>query len=530
MEQTDIVVVGAGVSGLYLLHRLRTDGWRVKVLEAGSDIGGTWYWNRYPGLRCDIESQQYSYSFDDALQREWHWTERYAERAEIMRYLEHVAKRFDLRRDITFNTRVTRVAWDDAAGAWAIERTAGEAIEARFMVMATGALSQPNLPDIPGIRDYKGPTYHTAAWPKETIDFAGLDVGVIGTGSSAIGAIPLIARQARTLTVFQRTANFVIPSWNKPLVPEAEKAFKDHHDEIRETMRKTAGGYLVEPEAEPLMSQPRAKVLEVLDRHYRIGGLAFSHVYTDVKSDRRANDVVAEFLRDKMRARVKNKAVAEKLVPRGFPFGTKRLCVDNGYLETFDRENVELVDVNETPIERFDGSGVIFGGKHRRLDALVCATGFDAVTGALNQIDVRGQGGGSLKARWTDGPSSYLGVSVAGFPNLFTIIGPQSPSILSNVIVSIEQHVEWVTDFLKAARAKGIRRIEAKPEAEAAWNARCAELVAQTFYPEAKSWYMGANVPGKPRKMLAFVGGVGTYREICKDVAARGYEGFRLSA
>jgi cyclohexanone monooxygenase len=528
VEQLDIVVVGAGVSGLYLLHRLRKDGWRVRVLEAGSDIGGTWYWNCYPGLRCDIESQQYSYSFDDALQREWHWSERYAERAEIMRYLAHVAERYDLKRDITFDTRVTKAGWDEALGRWTIERTPGEAIAAKTVIMATGALSQPNLPDIPGIRDYHGPVYHTAVWPKAVIDFTGLDVGVIGTGSSAIGAIPLIAKQAKFLTVFQRTANFVIPNWNRPMTPDVEQAFKDHHDDLRETMRRSAGGYLVEPESEPLMTQPRARVLEVLERHYQIGGLAFSHVYPDVKSDRRANDVVADFLRDRMRARVKNKAVAEKLIPKGFPFGTKRLCVDSGYLEIFDRENVHLVDVNETPIERFDATGVMVAGRHRKLDALVCATGFDAVTGALNHIDIRGKNGQSLKAHWADGPSTYLGVSVAGFPNLFTIIGPQSPSILSNVIVSIEQHVEWVTDFLKSARAMGKSRIEATPEAESAWNAKCTELVAQTFYPEAKSWYMGANVPGKPRKMLAFVGGVGTYREICREVAAKGYEGFSL--
>ncbi len=340
----------------------------------------------------------------------------------------------------------------------------------------------------------------------------------------------MIARKAKSLTVFQRTANFVIPSFNKPMTPETDAAFKARQDALREEMRTNMGGYLVTPESEPLMSQPREKVLETLERHYAVGGLAFSYNYPDVKLDRRANDVVADFLRDKMRARVKNKAVAEKLIPKGFLFGTKRLCVDNGYLETFDRENVHLVDVNETPIERFDATGVTVGGRHRKLDALVCATGFDAVTGALNQIDVRGRGGHSLKARWADGPTTYLGLSVAGFPNLFNIIGPQSPTILSNVIVSIEQHVEWVTDFLKDARAKGMTRIEATPEAEEAWNAKCTELVAQTFYPEAKSWYMGANVPGKPRKMLAFVGGVGPYREICRQVAAKGYEGFKLSA
>ncbi|MEZ5924185.1 MAG: NAD(P)/FAD-dependent oxidoreductase [Hyphomicrobiaceae bacterium] len=528
MQEFEVVVVGAGVSGLYLLHRLRQDGWRVRVLEAGSDIGGTWYWNRYPGLRCDIESQQYSYSFSEELQREWHWTERYATREEIQRYLHHVAERFDLRRDIEFNTRVTRTTWDDATGHWRIERTPGDPIRARVLIMATGALSQPNLPDIPGIRDYRGPIYHTAVWPKEGVDFTGLDVGVIGTGSSGIQVIPHIARQARSLTVFQRSANFVIPSFNKPLAADVEQAFKDHHAEIRETMRTNSGGYLVDPEPEPLMGQPREKVREVLEKHYRIGGLAFTHVYPDVKSDRKANEVVCEFMRDKIRERVADKALAEKLVPRGFPFGTKRLCVDADYFETYNRANVRLVDLNETPFTRFDADGVATTAEHIKLDALVCATGYDAVTGALNAIDIRGRGGASLKEHWADGPSTYLGLSVAGFPNLFNIIGPQSPSILSNVIVSIEQHVEWVTDFLKDARAMGKTRIEATPQAETAWNARCAALVAETFYPEAKSWYMGANVPGKPRVMLAFVGGVGAYRQICQDIRKKGYEGFRL--
>ncbi|MFO1091336.1 MAG: NAD(P)/FAD-dependent oxidoreductase [Hyphomicrobiales bacterium] len=528
LAEFDVVVVGAGVSGLYMLHRLRQDGWRVRVLEAGSDVGGTWYWNRYPGLRCDIESQQYSYSFSDDLQREWRWSERYAAREEVQRYLAHVAERFDLRRDIDFNTRVTTAVWDEAGGVWRIGRTPGGDLSARYLVMATGALSQPNLPDIPGIRDFAGAIYHTATWPKQPVDFTGLDVGVIGTGSSAIGAIPFIAKQAKSLTVFQRTANFVIPNWNRPLTPDVEQAFLERSGELRETMRSSAGGYLVEPEAEPLLGQPREKVLAVLDRHYRIGGLPFSHVYPDSKIDRRANDVVADFLRDKMRARVKNKAVAEKLLPRGFLFGTKRLCVDSGYLETFDRENVTLVDVNETPIERVDATGVIVGHRHVKLDALVCATGFDAVTGALTAIDIRGRGGVALKDRWRDGPSTFLGLSVAGFPNLFAIIGPQSPTILSNVIVSIEQHVEWVADLMAHARQRGVTRIEAEAEAEVAWNAKCEALAAATFYPEAKSWYMGANVPGKPRKMLAFVGGVGTYRDLCREIATQGYQGFRL--
>jgi cyclohexanone monooxygenase len=528
MDQIDIAVVGAGFSGLYLLHRLRSDGWRVKVLEAGSDLGGTWHWNRYPGLRCDIESLQYSYSFSDALQREWHWRERYAERAEIHRYLHHVADRFDLERDIVYGTRVTAAAWDEAAGLWRIERSPGDPLAARTLIMATGALSEPNLPDVPGIRDFAGPVYHTGRWPMEPVDFTGLDVGVIGTGSSAIQSIPIIAREARSLTVFQRTANFVIPAWNKPLAPEVEAEFKANHDVYRETMRRSSGGYLIEANEAPLMSLPREVVLAELERQYRVGGLAFTHAYADSKSDRRANEVVADFMRDKIRGRVKDKALAEKLVPRDYPFGTKRLCVDTDYFETYNRPNVTLVDLRATPLERADATGLTTTERRFALDALVCATGFDAVTGALNAVDLRGRGGVALRDLWKNGPSTYLGLTVAGFPNLFTMIGPQSPSILSNVIVSIEQHVEWIGDCLAHLRQRGLTRIEAAPAAQMAWVERCNALAAATFYPEAASWYMGANVPGKPRVMLPFVGGVGVYREICDAIAATGYEGFRL--
>jgi len=528
MDQVDIAVVGAGFSGLYLLHRLRGDGWRVQVLEAGGDLGGTWYWNRYPGLRCDVESLQYSYSFSDPLQREWHWSERYAERAEIHRYLSHVADRFDLRRDIIFNTRVAGAAWDETAGLWRIDRTPGPPLAARMLIMATGALSQPNLPDIPGIRDFARPIYHTGLWPHHAIDFTGLRVGVIGTGSSAIQSIPIIARQAQHLTVFQRTPNFVIPAWNKPLAPEIEQEFKGNHDKYRETMRWNSGGYLVEIEPEPLLGQPRERVQAELERRYLIGGLAFTHAYADSKVDLRANDVVADFMRDKIRSRVTDQAIAEKLVPRGYPFGTKRLCVDTDYFETYNRASVTLVDLLETPFARADATGLTTSAKRFELDALIMATGFDAVTGALNAVDLRGRDGVALRDRWKSGPTSYLGLMVAGFPNLFTMTGAMSPSILSNVAVSIEQHVEWIGDCLAHLRARGMTRIEPEAAAEAAWVDKCNAFAAATFYPQTASWYMGANIPGKPRVMLPFTGGVGTYRAICNEIAAKGYEGMRV--
>jgi cyclohexanone monooxygenase len=396
--------------------------------------------------------------------------------------------------------------------------------------MATGALSTPNLPDVPGIGAFARPIHHTGRWPKERVDFTGLDVGVIGTGSSGIQSIPIIAREARSLTVFQRSANFVIPAWNKPLAPEVEAEFKANHDRYRDTMRWSSGGYLVDVNEAPLLSLPREVVLAELERQYLVGGLAFTHAYADSKTDRRANAVVADFMRDKIRARVADKAVAEKLMPRGYPFGTKRLCVDTGYFETFNRPNVTLVDLRETPLKRADATGLETTERRFPLDALVCATGFDAVTGALLAVDLRGRGGASLRDLWKAGPQTYLGLMVAGFPNLFTVIGPQSPTILSNVVVSIEQHVEWIGDCLGHLRRRGLSRIEAEPEAQAAWVEKCHALAAATFYPEAASWYMGANVPGKPRVMLPFVGGVGTYRGICNEIAAKGYEGFRLAA
>ena len=525
METLDIAIVGAGVSGLYLIHRLRADGWRVRAFEAGTDIGGTWYWNRYPGLRCDVESQQYSYSFSDALQKEWHWSERYAPRAEIHRYLSHVADRFDLRRDIVFNTRVTGAAWDDAAGLWRIERTPGEPVSARYLIMASGALSRTNLPDIPGIRDFAGPIYHTGQWPKEDVDFTGLDVGVIGTGSSAIQSIPIIAKQAKSLTVFQRTANFVVPAWNKPLDPAIEADFKANHEKYREILRSSPSGYFIDVDPEPMMSQPREQVLATLERRYLIGGLSITQTFADVRTDRRANDIMADFMRDKIRSRVRDKVLAEKLVPRGYPYATKRLCVDTDYLETYNQPHVRLVDLKETPIERADGAGIVTSERRFDFDAIVSATGFDAVTGALLAVDLKGRGGVTLRDRWQHGPSTYLGLQVAGFPNMFTVTGPQSPSILSSVIVSIEQHVDMISGLLGHMRKRGVSVIEAEPAAETAWGERCAELVAGTFYAEANSWYMGANVPGKPRVMLPFVGGVGVYRDICREIFARGTRG-----
>ena len=529
VEQPDVLVVGAGFSGLYLLHRLRGMGFSVRVLEKGSDVGGTWYWNRYPGARCDIESLDYSYSFDDDLQQEWSWPDRYSVQPDILRYANHVAERFDLRRDITFDTTVTAASWDHDTGRWAIETDTGERITAAWFIMATGCLSASRLPEIPGIESYEGDTYHTGLWPHEPVDFTGLNVGIIGTGSSAIQSIPIIARDAKHLTVFQRTPNFSVPAWNGPLDPEDERERKENYAEVREFSRWSSGGFYSAAKDEALIEQPDDAVQEEIARRWAEGGFYVMDVYGDIMVDARANEVVAEFVRNNIRSRVNDPDVAELLCPKSHPFGTKRLCVDTDYYETYNRENVTLIDLKATPIEAITPAGIRTSAGEHAFDAIVFATGFDAMTGALTNVDIRGRDGQSLREKWQDGPRTYLGLTVAGFPNLFMITGPGSPSVLSNMITSIEQHVEWVSDCMGHVRERQMGRIEATAEAENGWVDHVRETADETLYPEANSWYMGANVPGKPRVFLPYVGGVGTYRKICEDIRANDYEGFEIS-
>ena len=525
----DAVIVGAGFAGLYMLHRLRGLGLSARVYEAGGGVGGTWYWNRYPGARCDVESMDYSYSFSEELQQEWHWTERYAAQPEILRYANHVANRFDLRRDIQLETRVTSAVFDEAADRWTIETDRGDRVSAQFCIMATGCLSDAQMPEIPGLETFAGRWYHTGRWPHEGVDFTGRRVGIIGTGSSAIQSIPLIAKQAAHLFVFQRTPNFSMPAQNAPLDPGYERRVKGRYADFRREARESRIGFVVDRSGDSALAVPPEERRNEYERRWSRGGLGFSAAYADLLTDQDANDTAAEFFRAKIRSIVRDPAVAEALCPRDYPLGTKRLCVDTGYYATFNRDNVTLIDVRRAPIEAITPRGVRTREAEYDVDAIVFATGFDAMTGALLNIDIRGTGGLTLRDKWAAGPRTYLGLAVAGFPNLFTITGPGSPSVLSNMIVSIEQHVDWIADCIAYLRAHERGRIEATAEAEDAWVAHVDQVGHMTLYPLAKSWYMGANIPDKPRIFMPYVGGVGVYRQKCDDVAARGYEGFALT-
>jgi len=529
MPDLDAVVVGAGFAGLYMLHRLRRLGLSARVFEAGDGVGGTWYWNRYPGARCDVESMDYSYSFSDELQQEWTWSERYASQPEILTYINHVADRFDLRRDLRLSTRVTSAVFDESTRQWIVTTDRGDRVSARFCIMATGCLSTAQLPQLPGRDTFRGKTYHTGRWPHEGVDFTGQRVGVIGTGSSAIQSIPIIADQAANLFVFQRTPNFSVPARNAPLDPDYERQVKAGYAEFRRQARESRVGFVVErSEASALAVTPEERRAEYEKRWSR-GGLGFSAAYVDLLTDQQANDTAAEFCREKIRAVVRDPGVADLLSPKDYPVGTKRMCVDTGYYETFNRDNVTLVDIGRAPIEAITSDGLRTREAAYTLDSIVFATGFDAMTGALLAIDIRGRGGCALKDAWAEGPRTYLGLTVAGFPNLFAITGPGSPSVLSNMIVSIEQHVDWIADCLDHMRAQGHETIEATADAQSAWVAHVNEIGHMTLYPRANSWYMGANVPGKPRVFMPYIGGVGAYRQICDGVAAKGYEGFTLA-
>jgi cyclohexanone monooxygenase len=526
----DAVIVGAGFAGLYMLHRLRGLGLTVRVFEAADGVGGTWYWNRYPGARCDVESMQYSYSFSEALQQEWQWSERFAGQPEILRYANHVADRFDLRRDIRFETRVTAARFDEASGRWLVETDRGDRVSAQYCIMATGCLSAARMPEIPGLESFAGGIHHTGHWPHAGVDFTGQRVAVIGTGSSAIQAIPVIAAQAAHLHVFQRTPNFSIPSRNRPMDADYEALWKSDYAARRRQAREMRTGILY-----PLNEQSALEVSpEERQREYEArweaGGTAFMAAFKDLATNQAANDTAADFVRGKIRAQLRDPAVAEALQPRNHPIGTKRICVDTDYYATFNRDNVTLVDVRRSPIEAITPGGLRTCDAAYEFDSLVFATGFDAMTGALTRIDLRGRAGRSLAGKWAEGPRSYLGLMTAGFPNLFMITGPGSPSVLSNMIVSIEQHVDWITDCIRHLRARGLACIEATAEAEDGWVAHGNEVAERTLYPAANSWYMGANIPGKPRVFMPYIGGVGVYRQICGDIAGKGYEGFRLTA
>jgi cyclohexanone monooxygenase len=529
VPDVDAVVVGAGFAGLYALYRLREQGWSVQGFEAGGGVGGTWYWNRYPGARCDVSSVEYSYSFSDELQQEWVWTERYPTQPEILRYLDHVADRFDLRRLIRFDTRVEAAVFDEMSGGWEIRTSDGEVTRARFVVMATGCLSTANLPDIPGRDSFGGELLHTGRWPHHPVEFAGKRVGVIGTGSSGIQAVPVIAEEAAELVVFQRTPNYSVPAHNRPLPPAELAAVKANYADLRERNRRTVvgfGGWAPPPggSAVGLKDDERERVLE---ERWADGGLWFLSVFNDVVFNEQANDLVAEFVRGKIRAVVADPAVADRLSPTT-RIGCKRMCVDSGYYKTFNRPNVRLVDLREAPIEAITPTGVQTAGEHIELDTLVFATGFDAMTGTLLRIDIRGRDGLPLQEAWAEGPRTYLGLGVPGFPNLFLITGPGSPSVLTNMVTSIEHHVDWISDCIDHLRSQGHGTIEADREAAEQWVAYVNAVAGTTLYTTCNSWYLGANIPGKPRVFMPLFG-FAPYVATCADVAAHGYRGYRTA-
>ncbi len=526
----DAIIVGAGVGGLYAIHRLRQLGLKVRAFEAGDGVGGTWYWNRYPGCRCDVESLEYSYSFSDELQQEWHWPERYGTQPEILRYINHVADRFDLRRDVEFNTRVKEAVFDDETNTWTVKTDTGNTATSRYCIMATGNLSTPRKPNIAGLENFEGKWYHTGLWPHEGVDFSGLRVGVIGTGSSGVQSIPIIARQAKHLYVFQRTANFTLPARNVPMPPEKERAHKAEYPERRRAAYDTPFGIAgYPPPVKPALDATEEERMGAYEAKWAEGGsISFLYSFTDLLLSKEANETASEFVRRKIRATVKDSKTAELLCPDDHPIGTKRLILDTDYYETYNRDNVTLVDIRSKPIREITPTGLSTEDAAYALDAIVFATGFDAMTGAMKEIDIRTDTGLSIREKWEDGPCTYLGLMVASFPNLFMITGPQSPGVKSQMILACEQHVDWIAGCIQHLRNCGLTRIEAEEDAEDSWVRHNNEVADRTLYPLANSWYVGANIPGKPRVFMPYVGGISAYKKKCDEVAAKGYEGFRL--
>ncbi len=530
LSQTfDVTIVGAGFAGLYMLHRCNQRGLSAQIFEAGDGVGGTWYWNRYPGARCDIESLEYSYSFDEDLQQEWEWSERYAGQPEILRYVNHVADRFDLRPSIQFNTRVEKAAFDSATARWNIQTSNGAAVS-QYLVMATGCLSSTNKPSFEGMDDFEGPIYHTGEWPHDGVDFSDQRVGVIGTGSSAVQSIPIIAKQAKQLTVFQRTPNYSIPAHNGPIDKALEAETKANYQAFRDANRRENGAFASRTPAgeTSALDATEDEWREKFEHHWQLGSLAFLRAYPDLLLDDNANAIARQFVADKIAEVVTDPTTAQILTPTQV-IGCKRLCLDTNYFETYNRDNVELVDISSAPIERFTPTGIVADGQEFEFDAIVTATGFDAMTGTILKIDIRGVNDVSLKEKWSSGPTTYLGLCIPGFPNLFTVTGPGSPSVLTNMIMSIEQHVEWIDECIDYMSHQGHQSIEATVDAEQEWVAHVNAVADFTLMPTCNSWYLGVNVPGKPRVFMPLIG-FPPYVEKCNEVAANGYEGFALTS
>lgn len=526
----DVVVVGAGFAGLYAVHRAHEAGLGVLGIEAAEGVGGTWFWNRYPGARCDVESVDYSYSFDERLQQEWRWSERYATQPEILRYLEHVAARFDLTRHFHFGRRVTSAEFDDASSTWLVATDAGEPVQARYLVCATGSLSAPHLPDIPGVDDFAGTTLMTSRWPAEQVDLRGKRVGVIGTGSSGIQSIPLLAEQAASLTVFQRSPNYSVPAFNRPLGDEEyAQLLRDYPERRRASWSSAAGSPHVSyhREAFDLDEEERTAVLE---EWWTRGGVLFGKTFPRQALDPEVNRVARDFAERKVREIVADPQTADDLVPVDHPIGTKRICTDSGYFQTFNRDNVTLVNLRREPVTTITAWGVKTTASSYELDVLVHATGFDALTGALVGIDITGARGTRITEAWAEGPVTHLGLAVPGFPNLFSLNAAGSPSVLANMALTAEQHVDWVFDLIAHVERSGFRQVEARQDAATAWTAHVDEVAQGTLFPQAGSWYMGANIGGKPRGFMPYIGGFANYIERCERVRDEGYSGFVFTA
>ena len=527
-ESYDVVVVGAGFAGIYMLHRLREQGLSARVFEAGSGVGGTWFWNRYPGARCDIPSVEYSYQFSEALQQEWEWSEKYSPQAEILAYANHVVERFELADGIQLNTRVESAVYDENADGYDVTLQDGSVVSAKFVVMATGCLSVPNFPEIDGLESFSGVMHHTGMWPHEGVDFKDKRVAVIGTGSSAIQSIPLIASEASNVTVFQRTPNYSIPAWNEKLDPDYVKEIKSRYTEYRaENWQRGFGADFNDQDIAVTEVSEEARLAEYEDRWAK-GGLAFLAAFNDLVFDRDSNQTAKDFFRQKIVEQLDDKNLADKLVP-DFPIGCKRLCVDTDYYKTYNQDHVKLVDLAETPIQTITENSVRTSAGEFEVDVIVLATGFDAMTGAMTNVDIQGTHGHTLKDKWAEGPKAYLGLATAGFPNLFMVTGPGSPSVLSNMLPSIEHHVEWISECIEHLNKHQIRRIEASQDAEETWVQHVNEVGDTSVYPSCNSWYLGANVEGKARVFMPYLG-VPPYVEKCQEVVDGGYEGFKLGA
>ncbi|WP_342544111.1 NAD(P)/FAD-dependent oxidoreductase [Lysinibacillus sp. FSL W7-1291] len=529
IKEVDAVVLGAGFAGLYMLHQLRSKGFSTIVCEAGDGVGGVWYWNRYPGARCDIESIYYNYTFSKELYEEWTWTSRFPEQAEILRYLNYVADRFQLRTDIQFNTRVTAAHFDEERHKWIVYLNDGQHILAKYFITGIGCLSAANVPNIHGLQQFSGNWYHTGHWPHEKVDFTGKRVGIIGTGSSGIQAIPVIAKEAEQLTVFQRTPQYTIPARNHPYDENFIKETKQNFEALKQSMRNSISGTPFAQNQQSAMEDSDDKRMAVFEKAWAQGGFAFAATYDDLLTNEQSNEKAAEFIRSKIRQIVKDPVVAEKLCPK-YMYGTKRQVLDSDYFEAYNRENVVLVDVKESPIKKITETGIQTTDEHYDLDRIIFATGYDGMTGPLFKIDIRGRNGETLKEKWEDGASvqTYLGLTTAGFPNLFMITGPESPSVLVNMPIAIEQHVEWIAQCIDYLREHDIDLVEPNKEAEEAWSKHCREIANTTLYVKGDSWYTGANIEGKPRSFLIYLGGFDYYTKHCHEVAQNNYEGFKL--